>query len=172
MSGNKTVLSALLAGIILSAALAENATAQVPIRTRRSTASGPTSRPPRVEPCWEVAGVPKSAVPQRRVIAQQARHEVEAVRELIALDAAEAATDPADSSAGAAGDRCHNHTGTAGGYAVLSGTASRRSRQRTCWERARRTVRRDVGWAQAPSDGGGRNASERDASAQLNLSAA
>jgi hypothetical protein len=79
MSGNKTVLSALLAGIILSAALAENATAQVPIRTRPSTASGPTSRPPRVEPCWEVAGVPKSAVQQRRVIAQQARHEVEAV---------------------------------------------------------------------------------------------
>jgi TolA-binding protein len=79
MLGNKTVLSALLAGIILSAALAENATAQVPIRTTPSTASGQTSRPPRVEPCWEVAGVSKSALQQRRVIARQARQEVEAV---------------------------------------------------------------------------------------------
>ena len=36
MPWNKTVLSALLAGIILSAALAENANAQVPIRPRPS----------------------------------------------------------------------------------------------------------------------------------------
>ena len=78
MSWNKTVLSALLAGIILSAALAENATAQVPIRTRPSTAPGTTTRP-RLEPCWEVAGVSKSAIQQRRAIAQQARQQVEAV---------------------------------------------------------------------------------------------
>lgn len=78
MSGNKTVLSALLAGIILSAALAENANAQVPIRTGPSTAPG-TAKHPRLEPCWEVAGVSKSALQQRRVIAQQARQEVEAV---------------------------------------------------------------------------------------------
>jgi TolA-binding protein len=78
MSWNKTVLSALLAGIILSAALAENATAQVPIRTGPSTAPG-TTKHPRVEPCWEVAGVSKSALQQRRAIAQQARQQVEAV---------------------------------------------------------------------------------------------
>ena len=56
MSWNKTVLSALLTLIILSAALAENATAQAPIRTRPSTAPGTTNHP-RLEPCWEVAGV-------------------------------------------------------------------------------------------------------------------
>ena len=163
MSGNKTVLSALLAGIILSAALAENATAQVPIRTRPSTASGPTSRPPRVEPCWEVAGVPKSAVQQRRVIAQQARHEVEAVcansslsmqqerqqiqqihqRERQEIDAI---ITPAQQH------------GVHGGGHVGSGHGG------PCGEMS-------VGH-KAPSDGGGRNASERDASAQLNLSAA
>jgi hypothetical protein len=78
MSWNKTVLSTLLTGIILSAALAGNATAQVPIRPRPSTAPG-TTRPPRLEPCWEVAGVPKAAMQQRRMITQQARQQVEAV---------------------------------------------------------------------------------------------
>ena len=78
MSWNKTVLSALLAGIILSAALVENATAQVPIRTRPSTAPG-TITHPRLEPCWEVAGVSKSAIQQRRMLTQQARQQVEAV---------------------------------------------------------------------------------------------
>src|SRR5258708_1408480 len=77
MSGNKTVLSALLTLIILSAALAENATAQAPIRTRPSTAPGTTN--PRLEPCWEVAGVSKAAIQQRRMITQQARQQVEAV---------------------------------------------------------------------------------------------
>ncbi len=77
MSRNKTVL-ALLAGIILSAALYENVVAQVPIRTGPPAASRPTPRP-RVEPCWAVAGVSKSAIQQRRVVAQQARQEVEAV---------------------------------------------------------------------------------------------
>jgi Spy/CpxP family protein refolding chaperone len=78
MSWNKTVLSALLTGIILSAALAENASAQVPIRPRPSTAPGTTTRP-RLEPCWEVAGVSKAAIQQRRIITQQARQQVEAV---------------------------------------------------------------------------------------------
>jgi hypothetical protein len=77
MSWNKTVLSALLAGIILSA-LPENATAQVPIRPRPSTAPG-TTQHPRLEPCWEVAGVSKSAIQQRRMITQQTRQQVEAV---------------------------------------------------------------------------------------------
>ena len=78
MSWDKTVLSAVFAGIILSAALAENATAQVPIRTRPSTAPGTTKRP-RLEPCWEVAGVSKSAIQERRAVAQQARQQVEVV---------------------------------------------------------------------------------------------
>src|SRR5882762_10640279 len=78
MSRNTIVLSALLAGIILSAALAGNATAQVPIRPRPSTAPG-TTKPPRLEPCWEVAGVSRSAIQQRQMITRQARQQVEAV---------------------------------------------------------------------------------------------
>ena len=77
MSRSKTVLSTLLAGIILSAALADNAPAQVPIRPR-PPAPGTTTHP-RLEPCWEVAGVSKSAIQQRRMITQQARQQVEAV---------------------------------------------------------------------------------------------
>jgi hypothetical protein len=78
MSWNKTVLSALLTGLIFSATLIENATAQVPVRTRRPTAPGTTTHP-RLEPCWEVAGVSKSAIQQRRMITLQARQQVEAV---------------------------------------------------------------------------------------------
>src|SRR6266852_7369967 len=79
MSRNKTLLAALLAGIILSAALAQNAMAQVPVRTGPSAAPGTTLKRPRAEPCWEVAGVSKSAIQQRRMITQQTRQEVEAV---------------------------------------------------------------------------------------------
>ena len=78
MSRGKTVLAALLAGIVLSTALVENAAAQVSIRTRPPVATKPTPRA-RQEPCWEVAGVAKSAIGQRRTITQQARREVEAV---------------------------------------------------------------------------------------------
>jgi len=77
MSWNNAVLSALL--VTLSAALAETAVAQVPIRIGPSTPSGPVSRPTKQEPCWEVAGVSKSALQQRRTISQQARQEVESV---------------------------------------------------------------------------------------------
>jgi hypothetical protein len=79
MSWNKTVLSALFAGVILSAALAETAIAQVPVRIGPSVGSKPVSRPAQQEPCSEVAGVSKSAIQQRRTISQQARQEVEAV---------------------------------------------------------------------------------------------
>src|ERR1700687_6414170 len=78
MSWNKTVISALLTGLIFSATLVKNATAQVPIRPRPSTAPGTTKRP-RLEPCWEVAGVSKAAIQQRRAVAQQARQQVDAV---------------------------------------------------------------------------------------------
>ena len=76
--GKEAVLSALFAGIVISAALVERASAQVPIRTGPPVTSKPTPRP-RVKPCWEVAGVSKSAIEQRRTITQQARQEVEAV---------------------------------------------------------------------------------------------
>lgn len=78
MSWNKTALAAVLAGIMLSAAIAQNVTAQVPVR-RPASGTGPIARPPRQEPCWQVAGVSKSVIQQRRVITQQTRHEVEAV---------------------------------------------------------------------------------------------
>lgn len=43
------------------------------------TSPGTTSKHPRREPCWQVAGVSKSAMQQRRVVAEQARQEVESV---------------------------------------------------------------------------------------------
>lgn len=78
MSWKKTALSTLLAAIALSAALAGNAVAQAPIRTFPSTAPGATKKP-HLEPCWEVAGVSKSAVQERRTLERQTHQEVEAV---------------------------------------------------------------------------------------------
>jgi hypothetical protein len=78
MSWKRTALSALFAGIVISAALVGRASAQVPIRTGPPVTGKPTPRP-RVKPCWEVAGVSKSAIEQRRTITRQARQEVEAV---------------------------------------------------------------------------------------------
>lgn len=78
MSRNRTLLSTLLAAIILSAALAETAAAQGPVRTVPPTTPG-TPRRSRQEPCWEVAGVSKSAIQERRAIAQRARQQIEAV---------------------------------------------------------------------------------------------
>jgi hypothetical protein len=75
MSWNRTALSALLAGIILAAALAKNAVAQVPTRGPVS-GGGPATKPPRQEPCWQVAGVSKAVLNQRRSIQQQTRQEV------------------------------------------------------------------------------------------------
>lgn len=79
MSRNRAAFFTLLAGIILLAVLGTNATAQVPTRTGPSTGSRSATRPPRKEPCWQVAGVSPSAIHQRRVISRQARQEVEAV---------------------------------------------------------------------------------------------
>jgi hypothetical protein len=78
MSWSRSALSVLLAGIILSGAISINATAQVPIRTGPGTVTRP-ARPPRKEPCWQVAGVSVSAMHERRAISRQARQEVEAV---------------------------------------------------------------------------------------------
>lgn len=79
MSRNRSALSTLLAAIILSGALGINATAQVPIRTGPSTAAKPVPRPPKKEPCWQVAGVSVSAMQERRAVTRQARQEVQAV---------------------------------------------------------------------------------------------
>jgi hypothetical protein len=80
MSRNNTVLSALFASImlLLSAVLIETAIAQVPIRIGPATTTRPGSKPQQ-EPCWEVAGVSKSALQQRRAISQRTRQEVEGV---------------------------------------------------------------------------------------------
>jgi hypothetical protein len=77
MSWNRTACSALLY-VIVVAALAFNSVAQVPVR-KPVTGSGPVAKPPKQEPCWEVAGVSKSAIEQRRTINQHARQEIEAV---------------------------------------------------------------------------------------------
>lgn len=74
MTWNKSVPAIMIAGIILSAALA----AQVPIHTGPSTGAKPVPRTQK-EPCWEVAGVTKAAMQERRAVSRQARQEVEAV---------------------------------------------------------------------------------------------
>jgi hypothetical protein len=70
MSGKK-ILSSLASIALIGAvnfflftALAENAVAQA------------AARPLRPEPCWQVAGVAKSALQERRAIAQQARQDI------------------------------------------------------------------------------------------------
>ncbi|HEY4841296.1 MAG TPA: hypothetical protein VIH78_04990 [Terriglobales bacterium] len=76
MSWKKALLFSLLSGVILSAMVIQSANAQAPNATPPSTSPGSQ---PRVEPCWQVAGVSKTAMQQRRVLAQQTRQEVEAV---------------------------------------------------------------------------------------------
>jgi len=109
MSRNQSVLAVLLAGIAFSMAGAQDSSvpnrAQGSAQSRRvpttpsvlTPASGqstgipgttvPGTRPPttrgttnpRREPCWQVAGVSKAAMQQRRAIALQARQEIESV---------------------------------------------------------------------------------------------
>ena len=79
MSWQGTVISTTLALIVFSAALTENAAAQVPIRPGLPPAPGTTTNRPRREPCWQVAGISRSAMQQRRALTRQARQEVEAV---------------------------------------------------------------------------------------------
>ncbi len=59
---------------LMVAFLGATSLAQVPVR-----GSGPAPRRNRPEPCWQVAGVSRSAIQQARAIRQQARQEVEAV---------------------------------------------------------------------------------------------
>lgn len=66
-----------LSETIVFAILAIHATAQVPIRTGPGTT--PLPRATKKEPCWQVAGVSKAAMQERRALTRQTRQEVEAV---------------------------------------------------------------------------------------------
>lgn len=95
MSWHKFVLPTLVAGIALSLASAQTTNTVPPTRSRTGTSSStgvpgttsttPSTRAPgrtttnRQEPCWQVAGVSKSAIQQRQAISRQSRQEVEAV---------------------------------------------------------------------------------------------
>ena len=117
MPWKRFALPAMLAGIALSSALAQDSS-PLPPRTKSSAqgngttlgtpplrgsgGSGPigtvpgtrptnrgTSPTNRREPCWQVAGVSKAAMEQRRVIGQQTRQEVEGVCANASLSAAQ-----------------------------------------------------------------------------------
>ena len=79
MFWKNTIFSALLAGVVLTTALVENAGAQVPVRTGPSTSANRVAKPPRQEPCWQVAGVSRAALQQRRSIEQQGHAEIQSV---------------------------------------------------------------------------------------------
>lgn len=116
MLWKRYALPALLAGITFSTALAQISDTQPPSRKKSSaqpslrtpgasagTTTGipgstvPGTRPTtrgttptnRREPCWQVAGVSKSAMEQRHLIGQQTRQEVEAVCANASLSAAQ-----------------------------------------------------------------------------------
>ena len=67
MSDYRLMFSTLMIGFVAAMAVA-----QAPVR-----GGGP--RRPREEPCWQVAGIPKSAMQQEQTVRLQARQEVEAV---------------------------------------------------------------------------------------------
>ena len=73
------IFSALIAGVVLLVMLVNNAGAQVPIRTGPPTSTRPVTKPPRLEPCWQVAGVSRAALQQRRSIEQQGHAEIQSV---------------------------------------------------------------------------------------------
>src|SRR6266403_3628491 len=103
MSWNKTVLSALLTLIILSAPLAGNATAQALHRSRNNETAARTLLGGR----GRFQGGDTAASHDYTAGAPAGRS---GLRERIALDTAEATTDPADSPARKAVDRRRNHT--------------------------------------------------------------
>ena len=70
----------LMFSTVLAAALGATAMGQTPMPPVRGGAPGTVpARRPRQEPCWQVAGVSKSAMEQERVMHRQAKQEVEAV---------------------------------------------------------------------------------------------
>lgn len=79
MLRNNFSSSRFLSALLFSLTLALSAGAQVPVRPVPPVGANRAPRPPRREPCWEVAGVSPSAIRERRSIALQARSEVESV---------------------------------------------------------------------------------------------
>jgi hypothetical protein len=84
MSWHKCVFPVLVAGIVLSSALAQNPVPLPPLPapgggTTHPPRKGPATAHPRHEPCWEVAGISKAAMEQRQALARQARQEIESV---------------------------------------------------------------------------------------------
>jgi hypothetical protein len=87
MSLCKLALSALLAGMFITSALAQTVTPLPPIRGGSppssrgpgSTGNSQTATHPKREPCWEVAGISKAAMEQRHALGRHAKQEVEAV---------------------------------------------------------------------------------------------
>lgn len=76
MAWEKSVFVRLIAGVLLSA----GAVAQVPVpRSPGTTGSVPTTGHPRQEPCWQVAGISKATMQQRRLVTEHARQQVEEV---------------------------------------------------------------------------------------------
>jgi len=69
------VTMTLLTMILLTMGVSLSAFAQAPVRPVPTPVPGK----PRLEPCWQVAGIPKSAMDQRNLIAKETRQQVEAV---------------------------------------------------------------------------------------------
>ena len=78
-SSDRSALLTLFAATVFSFALLGNAIAQVPVRPGTAAPTRPNPRPLRKEPCWEVAGVSKATMQERRAISRQTRRETEAV---------------------------------------------------------------------------------------------
>lgn len=77
-------LSTCLLAVVLSAPLSQRSAAQtLPVRVQQlppaHPGGGARSPHPHQQPCWEAAGISKSAMEQRRAIQQRTRSEVEAV---------------------------------------------------------------------------------------------
>jgi len=62
--------------ILLTMGMGSSALAQTPVRPVPNRA--PAARP-KVEPCWQVAGISKAAMDQRNTIARETRQQIEAV---------------------------------------------------------------------------------------------
>jgi hypothetical protein len=78
MSPCRLALWALLAGTIVTVALAQTITPLPPVRNPRATGTNPAGRP-KQEPCWQVAGISKASMEQRRALQRQTKAEVESV---------------------------------------------------------------------------------------------
>jgi hypothetical protein len=81
MSSCRLIFPVLLAGILALTALAQSVPSPLPPvgENPPSTEKHRSTKHPRKEPCWQVAGISKAAMEQRHALANQVRQEVEAV---------------------------------------------------------------------------------------------